>query len=149
MKVIAVDFDGCLCAAKWPEIGEARQQVINELIKQQAEGAKLILWTCREGEQLDRAIAWCSERGLQFDAVNDNLEENKIRYGNNSRKVWATEYWDDKSVLVVGTGQVTSITLPRPEGGMIVKKWMNCDMKLVTPPPYKPKKKKKWWQIWH
>lgn len=42
-KTIAVDFDGCLCEAKWPDIGEPRQQVINELIKQQVDGAKLIL----------------------------------------------------------------------------------------------------------
>ncbi len=42
-KVIAVDFDGCLCESKWPDIGEARQDVINELLRQQAEGAKLIL----------------------------------------------------------------------------------------------------------
>ena len=39
MKVIAVDFDGCLCEAKWPDIGEPRIPVIQELIMQQAEGA--------------------------------------------------------------------------------------------------------------
>ncbi|MBR3741106.1 MAG: hypothetical protein IKQ80_07535 [Clostridia bacterium] len=147
MKVIAVDFDGCLCEAKWPEIGPARQQVINELVKQQAEGAKLILWTCREGQQLQAAVMWCLNHGLTFDAINDNLEENKARYGNNSRKVWATEYWDDKNVLVVGKGKITSIAFARTEGGMTVRKWMNTDVKLVSPPPWKPKKKK-WWQIW-
>ncbi len=108
MKIIAVDFDGTLCEEKWPDIGEARQQVINELIRQQVDGVKLILWTCREGEQLQAAVTWCLNHGLMFDAVNDNLEENKEQYGNNSRKVWATEYWDDKSVLVVGTGEATS-----------------------------------------
>ena len=148
MKVIAVDFDGCLCEAKWPGIGEARQPVIDTLIRERENGAKLILWTCREGATLQAAIMWCLKHDLKFDAVNDNLEENKEHFGNNSRKVWATEYWDDKSVLVFGNEQVTSIVASMPEGGMIVKKWMNCDMKLVTPPPYKPKKKKKWWQIW-
>ena len=28
MKIIAVDFDGCLCGGKWPDIGAPRQQVI-------------------------------------------------------------------------------------------------------------------------
>ena len=91
MKIIAVDFDGCLCGGKWPDIGAPRQQVINELIRQQAEGAKLILWSCREGEQLKAAVMWCLNHGLKFDAVNDNLEENKAYFGNNSRKIYATE----------------------------------------------------------
>lgn len=100
-KIIAVDFDGCLCKAKWPDIGEERREVINELLREQAEGAKLILWTCREGQQLQAAVMWCLNRGLKFDAVNDNLEANKDYFGNNSRKVYANEYWDDKSVCVV------------------------------------------------
>ena len=108
----------------------------------------MILWTCREGEQLKAAVMWCLNHGLKFDAINDNLEENKKRYGNNCRKVCATEYWDDKSVLVVGKGKVTSICFSRAEGGMTIKKWLNSDLKLITPPPWQPKKKKKWWQIW-
>ena len=148
MKVIAVDFDGCLCEANWPDIGAPRMPVIRELLLQQAEGAKIILWTCREGEQLQAAVMWCLNHGIKFDAINDNLKENKERYGNNCRKVWATEYWDDKSVLIVGNGKVTSICFSRIEGGMTIKKWLNSDMKLITPPTWKPKKKKKWWQIW-
>lgn len=115
-RTIAVDFDGCICENKWPEIGEPRQQVINELIKAQAEGARLILWTCREGEPLDAAVMWCLNHGLRFDAVNDNLQENIAAYGNNCRKVWADEYWDDRGVLITGVGDITSITFFRKEG---------------------------------
>lgn len=122
-RTIAVDFDGCICENKWPEIGEPRQQVINELIRAQAEGARLILWTCREGELLDAAVMWCLNRGLRFDAVNDNLQENIATYGNNCRKVWADEYWDDKSVLVVNTGVLTDIAFSREEGGATVMRW--------------------------
>ena len=98
-KIIAVDFDGCLCESKWPNIGKENQPVINELLKQQALGAKLILWTCREGHQLQAAVMWCLNHGIKFDAINENLPENIEIFGNNSRKVYATEYWDDKSVL--------------------------------------------------
>ena len=52
----------------------------------------MILWTCREGHQLQAAVMWCLNHGLKFNAINDNLEENKEKYGNNSRKVWADEY---------------------------------------------------------
>ncbi len=44
-KAIAIDFDGCLCVNKSPEIGEPILHVIDEAKKQQAAGAGLILWT--------------------------------------------------------------------------------------------------------
>ncbi len=34
------------------------------------------LWTCRAGEALSKAVEWCREHDLEFDAVNDNLPEN-------------------------------------------------------------------------
>ena len=137
-KIIAVDFDGCLCEAKWPDIGNAQQDVINELLRQQAEGAKLILWTCREGQQLQAAIMWCTNHGIKFDAINDNLPEMTELYGNNCRKVNADEYWDDKSVLVVSTGKVTSIAMPRSEGGFIVKQWLAKGVQFIKNPTRTP-----------
>lgn len=147
-KIIAVDFDGCLCESKWPNIGKENQPVINELLKQQALGAKLILWTCREGHQLQAAVMWCLNHGIKFDAINENLPENIEIFGNNSRKVYATEYWDDKSVLVVNTGKVISIAAPKPEGGLIVKRWQICGMQLLFPPQTKPNGHKRWWERW-
>ena len=63
-------------------------------------GAGLILWTCREGKLLDDALAACERWGLRFDAVNDSLPSWKEFYGNDTRKVGADEYWDDKAVPV-------------------------------------------------
>ena len=100
-KTIAVDFDGCLCTRKWPDIGEPNWQAINALIMRQAEGDKVILWTCREGKQLEEAVAWCLNHCLKFDAVNECLPEHKEHFGNDSRKVYADEYWDDKAIRVV------------------------------------------------
>jgi hypothetical protein len=99
-KCIAVDFDGCLCVDRYPEIGEPVQYVIDLLAERKQYGDKLILWTCRCGEKLDEAVRWCAEHGLTFDAVNDNLPENIEKYGNNSRKVWADEYWDDRNMAI-------------------------------------------------
>ena len=73
--VIAVDFDGTLCKQAWPEIGEENGILIAHLKKQQAAGARLILWTNREGELLEAAVEWCKARGLTFDTVNENLPE--------------------------------------------------------------------------
>lgn len=101
-KIIAVDFDGTLCEGKWPGIGPAKGNVIDALLKEQANGAKLILWTCREGQQLTEALTWCVSQGILFDAVNANLPENREYFGNDSRKIYASEYWDDKSIEICG-----------------------------------------------
>lgn len=133
MKVIAVDFDGTLCKDRWPNIGKPYGEVINECIRRQADGDKIILWTCRSGALLDDALLWCLNRGLKFDAVNDNLAENIEKYGNNCRKVWADEYWDDKNVLVVsdhfgyyGTvrrAAIPNVSTPRiPTVGVTIRK---------------------------
>lgn len=97
--IIAVDFDGTLCENAWPGIGEARAGVIDYVLGQQATGAKLILWTNRRGERLAEAVAWCTARGVAFDAVNENLPEIVERFGGDTRKVFADEYLDDKAVL--------------------------------------------------
>ena len=74
-QVIAVDFDGTLCKQAWPEIGEENEILIEHLKEQQAAGARLILWTNREGDLLEEAVEWCKARGLMFDTVNANLPE--------------------------------------------------------------------------
>lgn len=103
-KIIAVDFDGCLCENKFPTIGRANQDAICALKQEKDGGAKVILWTCRCGKQLLEAIEWCRERGLTFDAVNENLPETKAKYGEWGPKVTADEYWDDRAVPVCFNG---------------------------------------------
>lgn len=97
---IAVDFDGCLCQDRWPEIGEANWPAIAALLELQKRGVALILYTCREGELLENALRWCEHRGLSFDAVNENLPERIEKYGGDCRKISANEYWDDRAVRV-------------------------------------------------
>ena len=100
--VIACDFDGTLCDEAWPEIGAPHWPIIHELIRRQCEGARIILWTCREGELLENAVMWCLNHGIKFDAINSNVAERIEQYGDDPRKVSADEYWDDRSVLVSG-----------------------------------------------
>ena len=61
----------------------------------------LILWTVREGELLEQAVAWCAERGLEFYAVNSNYPEElpSPSAGNQGcRKVTADIYIDDRNL---------------------------------------------------
>ena len=99
-KIIAVDFDGTLCKNAWPEIGEPNAWLIQNLISSKEEGHKIILWTCRTGELLDKAIGWCKNKGLIFDAINENVSEAIERFGGDCRKVYADVYLDDKAVRI-------------------------------------------------
>ncbi|MBR1495216.1 MAG: hypothetical protein IJ601_09250 [Acidaminococcaceae bacterium] len=96
--VFAIDFDGTLSFGKYPDTGPANEGLINFLVTRKKKGDKLILWTCREGEFLQRAIDFCRNNGLEFDAVNDNLPENIAQYGVNSRKISCDFYIDDKAI---------------------------------------------------
>lgn len=96
-KIIAVDFDGTMCKNEWPHIGEPNEEVLNYIISEKQNGAKLILWTNRSGQNLDEAVIWAKEHGVEFDAVNDNLPESIEYFGGNSRKIFATEFIDDRA----------------------------------------------------
>ena len=98
--VIAVDFDGTLCENAFPDIGKPKQPVMDYVKKLKSEGNKLILWTCREGELLEKAISWCHENGLSFDAYNANLPERIEEFGTDPRKIGADFYIDDRNILI-------------------------------------------------
>ena len=97
---IAVDFDGTLCTNRWPEIGKPYWGVIDELKALREDGWRIILWTCRSGDLLKAAVAWCADKELYFDAVNANLPERVAHFGEDCRKISADEYWDDRAVVV-------------------------------------------------
>lgn len=96
--IIAVDFDGTLVEDKFPEIGEPIEYTWDKVREAIDKGAKIILWTSRDNERLKAAVEFCTERGLHFDAINDNLDECKILFNSSTRKVYANEYWDDKAI---------------------------------------------------
>jgi len=100
-KIIAIDFDGCLCTNEFPDIGTEISKTI-KLVKeeQQRNGVRLILWTCRRDEALKAAVEWCARRGLHFDAINENLPDVIRAFGGDTRKIYADEYWDDRAVRV-------------------------------------------------
>ena len=96
--IYAVDFDGTLCESVFPGIGDPNMALISHLIKRRKQGNKIILWTCRVGDRLREAVEWCKVYGLEFDTINENLPEMIEQWGNESRKVFADVYIDDKAV---------------------------------------------------
>ena len=101
---IAVDFDGTLCEFDFPYIGDQKKEhkiLMSKLIQLRNEGHKLILWTNRgdndEYPVLTEAVEWCRDKGLVFDAVNENLPNQKKLSGY-SPKVMADIYIDDRAL---------------------------------------------------
>lgn len=117
--VYAVDFDGTLSMGEWPEVGPANTELIGYLIERQRRGDKLILWTCRAGEPLDRAVEFCRANGLIFDAVNDNLPETIKKYGSNSRKITCDVYLDDRAVHVDEYACSAEVDISRIENALL------------------------------
>ena len=96
-KVIAVDFDGTICENRFPEIGEPNTELIGQLIEEQKNGAVIILWTCRARRMLKDAVSWAEKQGLVFDYVNRNVPERIRAFRNDSRKISADVYVDDRA----------------------------------------------------
>lgn len=98
--IYAVDFDGTLCANMYPKIGQARTAVLEFIREAKDNGGTIILWTCREGELLDRAVEWCRSNKVPIDYVNENVPAISQKFGSDCRKIYADFYIDDKALNV-------------------------------------------------
>ncbi len=99
--IFAVDFDGVIIPnGNWPSVGEPKMEAIETLKGLREDGHKLILWTNRVGEALLAAVSFCRSYGLEFDKVNENLQEVIEFFGSDSRKVYANHYIDDRAACI-------------------------------------------------
>lgn len=99
-KIVAIDFDGTLVEDKFPEIGEPNMGMFSLVKALQAQGVRVILWTSRDGKNLIDAVSYCHQKGIVFDAINTNIPEVIALYNNDTRKVFADLYIDDKAIPV-------------------------------------------------
>ena len=96
IEVAAIDFDGTLFEEKYPEIGSPIRGTIEFVKYLKEEGVQLILHTNREGKLLEDAVEACKSVGIEFDAINQNLQWRIDTWGE-SRKIGADVYIDDKA----------------------------------------------------
>lgn len=109
-KIIAIDFDGTIVEDDYPKIGTPRLFAFDTLKKLQMEGYRLILWTYRSGKTLEQAVEFCRKNGIEFYAVNHSFEGEKFDFNNQSRKINADYFVDDRNVGgFPGWGEVYSI----------------------------------------
>ena len=94
---IAVDFDGTIVEHQYPAIGKEVLFAFITLKELQKRGALLILWTFRTGRELQEAVDYCRQNGIEFYAVNKNYPEEQWTE-ETSRKVNVDIFIDDKNV---------------------------------------------------
>src|SRR4030043_2002479 len=94
---IAVDFDGTIVEHEYPGIGKEKLFAFQTLKELEKLGARLILWTFRHGKELDEAVEFCRQNGVEFYAVNKNYPEEMFDE-TISRKIDADIYIDDKNI---------------------------------------------------
>ena len=73
------------------------QEFYDFMIEEQKNGAVIILWTCRARRMLKDAVSWAEKQGLIFDYVNRNVPERIRAFKNDSRKISADVYVDDRA----------------------------------------------------
>ncbi|NOZ47331.1 MAG: hydrolase [Chlorobi bacterium] len=119
---IAVDFDGTIVDHEYPAIGKEKLFAFETLKLLQKKGHLLILWTFRSGKELNDAVAFCKENGIEFYAVNKNYPEEKFD-NSISRKINADIYIDDKNVGgFPGWTKIWQMINPELDSGIIEKK---------------------------
>lgn len=97
-KIIAIDFDGTIINNHYPVIENPNMNVIR-FIKENRKKYIWILWTCRYGDKLREAVEYMKAvHGIKFDFVNKNTTENILKWGVDTRKIYADYYIDDRSV---------------------------------------------------
>ena len=94
---IAVDFDGTIVDHEYPAIGKEKLFAFLTLRELNKKGARLILWTFRAGKELEEAVEFCRQNGIEFYAVNRNYPE-EIMTDDISRKIDADIFIDDKNL---------------------------------------------------
>lgn len=95
---IAVDFDGTIVEHKYPEIGEELLFAFDTLKQLQKQEHQLILWTFRAGRELEEAIEFCKQNGVEFYAVNKSYPEEIYVPDKTSRKIDVDLFIDDRNI---------------------------------------------------
>lgn len=117
--IFAVDFDGTIVSHDFPAIGEPTEKALAVLKELQTRGHQIILWTCRDGDYLQQAVDFLTERGFAPDAINDNIDGVS---GFAERKVVADYYFDDRSFPAFSGWQSVYETFIKPftKGGDLI-----------------------------
>ena len=98
-KYYAVDFDGTIVTNHYPGVGELLPDAKRVLQRIAANGGDISLWTCRVDNELSDAVNYMKMNDIPYDRVNENPPFLMELYGNDTRKIGAEFYIDDKAMM--------------------------------------------------
>ena len=101
--ILAVDFDNTIVdtdesVLRQPAIKGLRKDAKEILQKLHDDGHYIIINTCRNGGNLQKAIDYLNENGVVYDIVNANHPDNVKKFKRDNRKIFADFYIDDKNI---------------------------------------------------
>jgi sugar phosphate isomerase/epimerase len=89
---ICVDFDGTIVNHEYPKVGRPLPKALDWIKSWQRRGAEIILWTMRSGKELDEAVAYLKDNGIELFGINENPRQ---KTWTQSPKAYAPIYVDD------------------------------------------------------
>lgn len=101
--VLAFDFDNTLALiGKWPDIIGLQKGAKEALIDLYNKNYYIIIWTCRGNEcdakNLEAAAEFLKKNGVPFHKVNEHHPYLIEKFQNDTRKICADIYIDDKNL---------------------------------------------------
>lgn len=106
-KNIAIDIDGTVLEeGYYPKFGPFRPHAIRVIKKIRQHGGKVVIWTCRTGDQVLECKEILKDAGIEYDKFNEELEETKELFGGDSRKVFCDIYIDDRGIYAAMNGGI-------------------------------------------
>lgn len=97
-KIIAIDFDGTIATINYPECGELIEGAKETINKLYSDGYFIIIWTCRYGEAAELAKKFLNDNEINYHTFNEHSPELIELYNNDTRKISADVYIDDRQL---------------------------------------------------
>ncbi len=112
---LAVDFDGTIVSHAYPNIGEPiknAKDVMERLIKR---GHKIVIWTARNGKDLEKVKTWLMQNNYPFECINKNIINAPYRPW---PKIYADLVIDDRNIGgLLDWLEIEQITINIEQGG--------------------------------
>lgn len=98
MAFISIDYDDTIVYQDFPNAGTIKPNAVKVINRLHEEGHQIMIWTCRVGERFDIAMNYLKEQGIKFHIANVNHPDIIAKFGEDTRKMFADIYIDDKQL---------------------------------------------------
>lgn len=96
---ISIDFDGTICELAYPAVGEIKKDAAFYIKKLHNDGHEIIINTCRSGKYEGDAVDFLFRHNIPYHYINSNMPRLIEQYGQDTRKISADVYIDDKCLM--------------------------------------------------